>query len=115
MLNIMRGAAEMTELYAPIPDDQPSCRYVEARLHPDFVTAMLSKAGTPEIRAALSDGLHASDALRSLRILESRASSESSPWRSSSQKFVVLRQESLEWWKACAVEVERAEGQSEGP
>lgn len=115
MLNLMRGADKTAEHYAPIKDHQPPCRYVEARLHPNLVTAMLSKARTSQVRAALSEGSSASDALRPLRIKESRASSKSFHWKSSSQKLDVLRQESQDWWKECAAELERSERQSEEP
>lgn len=117
--NIMRGADETAE-----PDAESmrnsntrSDLYIEARLHPKYVSVFLDLASTPQVRNALLEGLPANDALHRLRICESRAARGIGPDSpdDAREEYDVLREEGQQWWRECSLEVERRERLGAGP
>lgn len=79
--------------------------YIEARMHPTYVSALLSMA-SPETRAAWTNGQPAGDADHCLHLCESRAWEDGrGRWRDHrTQKYDVLRRETRQWWEDCALE-----------
>lgn len=109
MVNIMRGANEVAAHDSPTEKPHPSGRYIEFRTNFSYVDALLDTAPT-EIRAALEKGTPASDARHSFRIMNSRATNAENPdgWWPLPQQLDVLRREGQDWWKECALKLERS-------
>lgn len=84
--------------------------YIEVRLHPHHVAAMLKQA-SPEQRAAWISGSHVSDAPHRVRLAESQAAKGSAEEdeESQDQDLEVLRKGSMKWWEEEAWELERGE------
>lgn len=85
-------------------------RYIEVRLHPHHVAAMLKRA-SPAQREAWINGTSVSDAPHRIRLLESGAAKGSPEENAESreQDFDVLRKGSTKWWEEEAWELERGE------
>lgn len=91
-------------------DQSSGGRYVELRLHPDTIAAILKSAPNTESRAAWSNGSALPGAQYRVRLVESRAAIiNESGSDSSEQDLNVLRRESERWWEERALEIERGE------
>lgn len=85
---------------------KPPSRYVEARLHPSYVSTLLKMAPTQDVRGAWEEGLPISGELHRLRLLESEAAPKPLPgWHQPLQDVDVLRRGSEQWWEERAFEL----------
>lgn len=91
--------------------DGSSGRYIETRLHPNLISAILEKAPTSEVRKAWLEGLRIKNAPNRVRLVETQAVDAQQPkaYYGASKLHKFHLKESEQWWEECAWAIERGE------